>query len=290
MTLPRLATWLLVLAAPPDERADLLADLQEEALALARSQNPRIARAWYRRQALRSIVPLLKQRAAGLLDSDAHKERQMSTFLHDLLNAARQTPRARGYATLVTLTLAVGLGAVLSVLGLTDATLRRDPGFPNVDRVVVLWETFLPKFSWFYISPGALAEWQRQSKSLEAIAGYSTGEETVTGNGSAESIKVTDVTPNFFDLLGTRPIAGRVLHRDDSSGLIVSEALARQRFGTVDAAVGRTLMLNSVNHPILGVLPSSFRFPADDVMPSVRSALSPSGRSPTAGAVGRPSV
>ena len=57
---PRWARWLVETTCPRREREFLLGDLEEELRHLARTKGERAARAWYRRQALRSALPNLR--------------------------------------------------------------------------------------------------------------------------------------------------------------------------------------------------------------------------------------
>jgi hypothetical protein len=93
---------------------------------------------------------------------------------------------------------------------------------------------------------------------------------TVTGTGAAERIGAAAVTDHFFDVLGARPLVGRVFQEgDDKPGAaiaaVLSHAFWARRFGADPKVVGHAVWLDGVSHTIIGVMPRGFRFPLDDV-------------------------
>lgn len=66
-------------------------------------------------------------------------------------------------------------------------------------------------------------------------------------------------------MLCVAPVAGRLLTDEDGRaavpGVLISEALWRGTFGRDPSIAGRTLKLDAAQYAIVGVLPSTFRFP-----------------------------
>jgi hypothetical protein len=75
---PSIARWLLRVCAPADQRAWLIADLEEEAAARARAHGTGAARRWSARQVAMSVIPLLAQRAEAA--ANAIRRAQMSIW------------------------------------------------------------------------------------------------------------------------------------------------------------------------------------------------------------------
>ena len=98
------------------------------------------------------------------------------------------------------------------------------------------------------------------------MAAYVVAGATLTGRGEAEAPVTSAVTPNLFSLLGASPMLGRMLVPGDArstSGRVVvlSELFWRERFGGQADIVGQTLVLDGAGYTVVGVMPSSFRFP-----------------------------
>jgi hypothetical protein len=81
----------------------------------------------------------------------------------------------------------------------------------------------------------------------------------LTGSGEPVQILGGNVTANYFDLLGIRPIIGRNFLQQEEmrdNVAVVTENFWRKRLGADPAVLGRSIALNGVAHTIVGVLPN----------------------------------
>ena len=88
---------------------------------------------------------------------------------------------------------------------------------------------------------------------------------SLTGSGEPEELQAGAVTPNFFHLIGVRPIIGRdFLPGEATRGhdhfAILSHRLWRRRFGSDPGIVGRSIILNGELNQVIGVLPPDFKW------------------------------
>ena len=88
------------------------------------------------------------------------------------------------------------------------------------------------------------------------------------GKGELERIDATEVTWDFFPMLGVRPALGRsFLPEEDRPGgppvVILSHALWQRRFRSDPKLVGKMITLNEKGYTVIGIMPESFHFPAD---------------------------
>ena len=88
---------------------------------------------------------------------------------------------------------------------------------------------------------------------------------SVTGLAQPEEVPTLFVTDTILPMLGAQPMLGRLITKtDDAPGgpetVMLSAGYWRSKFGADQSIVGRTLMLDSRPHQIIGVLPDSFRF------------------------------
>src|SRR4030095_5891606 len=97
----------------------------------------------------------------------------MSTILQDLRYAVRALMRQPGFAAIVVITLAVGLGANAAVFGVVDALLLRPMPIPNIDRIV---QIFAAKTSGTEmgderesVSPADFLDWRQSARSFEHV-------------------------------------------------------------------------------------------------------------------------
>lgn len=187
-----------------------------------------------------------------------------------------------GYAAVTILTLALGVGAVTTLVSVAYGVLLRPLPWGNTDRLVRLTETRGGKEGRIpgTMMNGSYLAWAEAPQTLEAI-GYYGGENqaTLTGAGDATRIAVARVTPSTIDLLGVRPVRGRAFEATDgriaprapgqpaaaqASVALISYGLWEQRYGLRDDAVGQTIVLDGAPHTIVGVMPREFRFPSGE--------------------------
>ena len=107
-------------------------------------------------------------------------------------------------------------------------------------------------------------------RAFDTIAAHYGGRLDLTGGDAPEQVAGLFVTPNFFTVLGARPIAGRLFlpHEDAPNGerlLVLSEGLWRRRFNADPEISGRTVTAGGLVYTIVGVLPASFAYPRADV-------------------------
>jgi predicted permease len=85
----------------------------------------------------------------------------------------------------------------------------------------------------------------------------------VTTRDATDSVKAHYVTGDYFQGMGVRPAAGRLIHQaDDAIGaapvVVLNETFSRRRFGDAAAALGQTIRINDTPFEIIGVAPAAF--------------------------------
>ena len=196
----------------------------------------------------------------------------MTSFLQDFRYGLRTLSKSPGFALVVVLTLALGVGANTAIFSVLRAVVLRDLPYRDADRIAVMWtkniRQNLPDGS-SYLN---FRDWKARSKTFEQMATYVRPEftrGTLTVEGSSERLHVGLVGPGFFELLGTPPVAGRTFEDADfvpqTRTVIIGHRLWQQRFGGDREAIGRSVMLNGTNVEIVGVMPTEFELPTSDV-------------------------
>ena len=255
-----------------DELACHLADLHATAVRNGASD------AEARRMALETL------HAASFLElSKRPRARSRGTgFLtSDLRYAVRGLRKKPLFAAAAVLTLALGIGANSAIFTVVSAVLLRPLPYPAPDRLMTVW-THNPRqgYNKDVSAYPNFDDWRRRSTSFEGMSAYFDANFTLTQAGDPAQIWGAIVTPGFFETLGVAPALGRTFGtgEGDAGGAraaILSHGLWQTRFGGDPAIVGRTVMLNSVSHEVLGVMPASFAHPETAV---VWTPLAPSER------------
>lgn len=203
-------------------------------------------------------------------------------LLAPLSQAARALARSPGYLTAAVVTSALGIGALTVVFGLISRALLEPLPWPNASRIVVVQETRAERtisVSWLN-----LQDYRARARTLDAIAAFSGTSVNLTSEGSAERVVADLVTSNLFDVLGVRPLLGRVFRdEEDEPGsgnvVVLGHALWTTRFGSDSSLVGRTITLSGDRFEVIGVMPPGFRF-ADGIVYGPADAWLPMNRLP----------
>ena len=190
----------------------------------------------------------------------------MDTLLHDLRYAARTLRRARGFAAIAILTLALGIGGTTAIYSVVDRVLLEPLPFPEPDRIVVPRSVDLKTGNDWSIAYADFADW-RDAKVFEHVAVYSGGEMDLAGGGDPRRVFVTSVSEQYFGALGIEALTGRLLqpmdHAIDAEPVVViGHELWRSQFAGDPKAVGRTVRMNGIVRRIVGILPEGLQWPS----------------------------
>ena len=191
-------------------------------------------------------------------------------FLQDVRYAFRQLRKNSGFAAICAITLALGIGATTTIFSVVDSLLLRPLPYPNAPRVVRIWNTFAPRgMTEIPFSEPEFNEY-RQSQSFAHVAGFSVGTLTLTGSGDPLHVAASWGTPDFFSVMGTAPLLGRVFTSDEQQQghaqvAVLSHRLWRSRFASNREIIGASILLNGQSCTVVGVMPQTFTFPTNDV-------------------------
>jgi putative ABC transport system permease protein len=165
------------------------------------------------------------------------------------------------------LSLALGIGACITIFSLLNAWVLRPFPFPESERLVVIREVssenpeqLLPA------SLPNLEDWRRQSGEVfEQLAGLTSGTFTLVDDIGAAWATGVYASPGLFRLLGVAPILGRDFTENEGlpgndDVVILGYPLWQERFGGDPEVLGRTLQLDGRSHTVVGVLPEGFEF------------------------------
>ncbi|HKE46796.1 MAG TPA: ABC transporter permease [Rhodanobacteraceae bacterium] len=188
--------------------------------------------------------------------------------MSSLLRALRSLVRTPGFAVVSIVTLALAIASIGTLFAVVDAVLLKPLPFPEAERIIRIVRvqgscTDCP------ISRAALTEWQQQSADAFAPLGAFTGmNATLTGDGAAEQLSASRVTPEFWDVFKVTPLLGRTFTADDDQQnravAVISYAFWQRRFAGDPAVVGKTFTLNGESQQIVGVMPKGFAYPTAD--------------------------
>ncbi|MPY87053.1 MAG: FtsX-like permease family protein [Luteitalea sp.] len=188
-------------------------------------------------------------------------------LLRDLRYGGRALRRAPGFTVVVTLTLALGIGATTAMFSVVNGILLRPLPYPEQDRLVQLRHTVGAGLANLSSSPPIYFTYRDHNEAFEAVGhwDWDSSPVTVSGSGEPEAVEGIEVTHEVLAILGAQPIVGRGFSQaDDRPGsaptAIISYGYWQRHFGGGGDVLGETLVVDGVPRQVIGVLPQWFRF------------------------------
>ena len=191
----------------------------------------------------------------------------LEILAQDFRLAARSLRKSPAFVAVVTLSLGLGIGANSTIFSVLDVLLLRSLPYQHPDQLVAIWETQLSHPEMRQSPPIAESlDWKKQNDVFQDIALTSFGEEGIlSGTGEAERIIVQDATPNLFDVLGVKPISGRVSFssemQDHDQTVVIGESFWKTHFNRDPNILGKTFRVNGLTSTVVGVMPQSLASP-----------------------------
>ncbi len=191
----------------------------------------------------------------------------IETLLQDLRYAFRGLGKSPGFAAIAVLTLTLGIGASMAILTVVNSVLLRSLPFPDARRLVVLFATNPARgiFRDTTSFPDFL-DWKEQSRAFTAIAAWRPDPFNLTGDGAPEPIVGLRASYELFGVLGVTPTLGRSFDKEEQEGknpvAVISYGLWMRRFGGQPDVLNKSIILDDVQHSVIGVLPQGFQFPS----------------------------
>jgi putative ABC transport system permease protein len=190
--------------------------------------------------------------------------------MNDLRFALRMLMKQPMFSVLAVVTLAMGIGATAAVFSLVQGVLLTPPPYRDPERIVLIptaradgqkvgggrgW----PAQQWL--------EWQKESKSFEAIAAYSWTFNFLVREQGSSSLEGMWVTKDYFRVTGLQPAMGRVFSEQEtlptsSPVVLISYGLWQREFHSDPNVLGKPLRMSRREKPpvIIGVMQPGVRF------------------------------
>jgi putative ABC transport system permease protein len=193
----------------------------------------------------------------------------IASIWQDALYALRTFTKDAAFATIVVVTLALGIGATTAIFSVLDGVLLRPLPYPQVDRLVVVRERSVAAagFNVISVSWPDFVDWRAQNRVFEHLAVFRPMNVNLTGSGDAERLNASLASSELFSTMGIAPLAGRgFVAAEDQPGtdrvVVISERLWRSHFNSEPNLVGRTIPLNGDPHTVIGIMPAGMRYPS----------------------------
>src|SRR5882672_4947241 len=189
----------------------------------------------------------------------------MTGVIQDLRYALRQLRKNPGFAAIVGLTVALGIGATTAMFSLVDGALFRSLPYPHADELVSVG-VIAPIIDGEFLFAGNYLAWRRQQTPFSGFTSSTGVNDCDVTDDRPVRVTCAAVESTFLPTFGVQPLLGRNFTPDEDRPdapkvALLSYGLWQSRFGGDPAIVGRTIPLDGRAARILGVLPRDFEFP-----------------------------
>lgn len=186
----------------------------------------------------------------------------LETLAQDVAYGLRVLRKNPSFALITIFTLALGIGANTALFSIVNSVLLHPLPYPHPDELVAVHES-KANFDQGSISYPNFRDWQRNNKTLAALAISHQRRFTLTGTGDAERVPGDYVSSDFFSILGVRPVLGRIFAPgEDEIGrsplALISAGFWARKFASRADILGQTITLDGRNFTIIGVVPEDF--------------------------------
>jgi putative ABC transport system permease protein len=190
------------------------------------------------------------------------------SLITDFKFALRSLAKVKGLTITVVATLALGIGANAAIFSVVRGVLLRPLVNKDENRLIYISQsarginTESAKFS-----VPEIRDLRGRVKTLAAIGEFSTIDFTLVGLGEPRVVRAGVVSGSYFEVMGLRPVLGRLLDATDDGPQAAGAAVLTHRFWTTalaadPAVIGKVIRLSDRPATIIGVVEPSVPYPA----------------------------
>jgi putative ABC transport system permease protein len=208
---------------------------------------------------------------SGSVNRQMGRGRKQMSFLRDLNVAVRSLWRVRALWATVALTLALGIGANAAIFSVVRAVLLRPLANRDEDRLLYLRQS-APGIgndnSTFSVPE--ISDLGKDLKTITELGTFSTINFTVVGLGTPREIPAGVVDGHYFEVMGLRPVLGRLLSTSNdgpnaAGAIVLTYRFWKESLHADPKVLGKTVRLESFegarNATVVGVLEPSVPYP-----------------------------
>jgi len=200
----------------------------------------------------------------------------------DIGYALRQLRKSPGFTITATAMLAVAICANSTIFSWIDGTMLRPiPGARDTGDLVTLQRgerNFSPTPPFSYIDYRDLRD---QNHTFAGMLAYHNDWIALTGGAQPERVYIANVSANFFNVLGIKPVLGRFFLPDEESravpNVILGYSLWKTRYAKDPQIVGKSIEVSRHPLTVIGVAPEGFVGAAPGLRDDLWVTLDPLG-------------
>ena len=189
------------------------------------------------------------------------------SFLREMKFAVRSLVRTKGLTLTVVVTLALGIGANAAIFSVVRGVLLRPLPNRDEDRLIYIRQSTRDTENVTFSVP-EIQDLRERVKTVSEFGDFSTIGFTMVGLGEPREVRAGVVGGSYFEVMGLRPVLGRLLGPHDDGPKAAGAVVLTYRFWSTalksdPAVLGKTVRLGTRMATIVGVLEPSIPYPAE---------------------------
>jgi putative ABC transport system permease protein len=184
----------------------------------------------------------------------------LEQLLQDIRYGLRMLLRNPGFAAVVILTLALGMGMNTAVFSVVHTVLLRPLACPHPERLVWI-AGYDANIKRDVADSPDFVYWRQHARSFTGMAAYGPQQAAMVTPKDAQQVSGMVVAGDFWSLTGARPALGRLFGPPEQDTVVLAWDLFENQFAADQHVVGKSVSVDGRSVTITGVLPKDFRFP-----------------------------
>ena len=182
--------------------------------------------------------------------------------MNDLRYALRSLFKQPGFAAVVVITLALGMGASTAIFSVVNAVLLRPLPFPHSDRLEVIWGNYRAlNIERLRAKAAEYDDYAKQTQVFDSVAAYTNQSFNLSSGSEPERVRGAYVSANLFPMLEAQAATGRVFAAGEERVVVLSDGFWQRRFAGDPGIINQSITLDGQSYVVIGVMPASFQFP-----------------------------
>ncbi|HKV27761.1 MAG TPA: ABC transporter permease [Candidatus Acidoferrales bacterium] len=199
----------------------------------------------------------------------------METLWQDLKYGFRTMAKGPGFAAVIILTLALGIGANTAIFSVVYGVLLRPLPYPDPGRLTQISISYKGRLDYSGFDAREFDFWKTHGQPFQYLAATTSVGFNLSSGSQPMRVRALRVSKDYFRVMGVQPALGREFTQDEDSlsgpsVVILSYGLWKSQFGGDGGLVGKTVSLDGTPYSVVGIMPAGFQsIPPVDVWTTI---------------------
>jgi putative ABC transport system permease protein len=188
----------------------------------------------------------------------------LKNLWQDIRFGSRAIARQPGFAAIIILTLALGIGANTAIFSVVYGVLLRPLPYPQPERIAQISISYNGVLDYSGFNAPEFNFWQTHNQPFAAVAATTGVGFNLSSGNQPLRVHALRVSKDYFRVMGVQPALGREFIQDEDSAngpnvAILGYGLWKSEFGADAGLVGKTILLDGTPYTVVGIMPAGFQ-------------------------------